>query len=100
MRSGFETFTLEVEALTYPAPSEDLWIQHLRTNQSEVLELINRGMEEDRLEDYIIDVLAGFDDLAYDEYADLLYDPGRAGRKALSQLPLRGRDEEGDTGAP
>jgi len=74
VRSGFKAFTLEVEALTYPAPSEDLWIQHLRTSQSEVLELINSGIEEERLEDYIINVLADFDDVAYDEHADLLYD--------------------------
>ena len=74
VRSGFQAFTLEVEALAYPAPSEDLWIQHLRTNQSEVLELLNKGIEEERPEDYIINVLADFDDLAYDEHADLLYD--------------------------
>ena len=76
-----------MEALTYPAPSEDLWIQHLRTNQSEVLELINRGMEEDRLEDYIINGLVGFDDVDYDEYADLLYDlAGQAVKHFCSYL--------------
>ena len=87
VRSGFQAFTLEIEALTYPAPSEDLWIQHLRTNQSEVLELITLGIEEERLEDYIINVLAGFEDVAYDEHADLLYDlAGQAVRHFRSYL--------------
>lgn len=87
IRSGFQTFLLEVEALTYPAPSEDLWIQHLRTNQSEVLELIDREIEEERIEDYIVNVLVGFDDIAYDEHADLLYDlAGQAVKHLRSYL--------------
>jgi type III restriction enzyme len=74
VRSGFKPFKLELGALSYPAPSEELWIQHLRTNQLEVLGLGKGGIEEVRLEDYIVSGLVDFDDVAYDDQADLLYD--------------------------
>ena len=65
---------MELGTLNYPAPSEELWIQHLRTNQLEVLGLGKGGIEEVRLEDYIVSGLVDFDDVAYDDHADLLYD--------------------------
>jgi type III restriction enzyme len=74
IRSGFKPFKLELSALKYPAPSEELWIQHLRTNQLEVLGLGKGGIEEARLEDYIVSGLVDFDDVSYDDHADLLYD--------------------------
>jgi type III restriction enzyme len=74
VRSGFKRFKLELSTLKYPAPSEELWIQHLRTNQLEVLGLGKGGIEETRLEDYIVSGLVDFDDVSYDDHADLLYD--------------------------
>ena len=74
VRSGFKSFTLNVSALKYPPVGEELWIQHLRTNQMEVLTLGKGGIEELRLEDYIVSGLVDFDDVSYDSHADLLYD--------------------------
>lgn len=74
VRAGFKPFTLELGTLNYPAPSDELWIQHLRTNQLEILGLSKGGIEQARLEDYIVGGLVEFDDVAYDEHADLLYD--------------------------
>ena len=74
VRAGFKPFKLELQALKYPLPSEELWIQHLRTNHLEVLGLGKGSIEEARLEDYIVSGLVDFDDVAYDEHADLLYD--------------------------
>jgi type III restriction enzyme len=74
MRSGFKSFTLELKSLNYQPPSEELWIQHLRTNQIEILGLSGGGFEEKRLENYIVSGLVDFDDIAYDDHADLLYD--------------------------
>lgn len=74
VRAGFKSFKLELSSLKYPPPSEELWIQHLRTNQLEVLGLGKGSIEEARLEDYIVSGLVDFDDIAYDEHADLLYD--------------------------
>jgi type III restriction enzyme len=74
VRSGFKSFSLDVSALKYPPVGEELWIQHLRTNQLEVLTLGKGGIEEARLEDYIVSGLVDFDDVSYDNHADLLYE--------------------------
>jgi type III restriction enzyme len=73
VRSGFKAFTLKLDALKYPAVSEEIWIQHLHTNQLEVLALGRGGIEGSRLEDYVVSGLVDFDDIAYDDHADLLY---------------------------
>jgi type III restriction enzyme len=74
VRSGFKPFTLELGTLNYPPPSEDLWIHYLRTGGTEVVGLGKGGIEEARLEDYIVSGLVDFNDVAYDNHADLLYD--------------------------
>ncbi len=74
VRSGFTPFALQLDTLRYPPVSDELWIQHLRTNQLEVLALGKGGMEEARLEDYVVSGLVDFDDISYDDHADLLYD--------------------------
>ncbi|MCK7477185.1 MAG: hypothetical protein M0C28_06505 [Candidatus Moduliflexus flocculans] len=60
--------------LKYPAVSDELWIQHLRTNQLDVVALGRGGNEEARLEDYVVSGLVDFDDISYDDHADLIYD--------------------------
>ncbi|MBF0429093.1 MAG: DEAD/DEAH box helicase family protein, partial [Magnetococcales bacterium] len=74
VRSGFKPFLLELNSLNYQPPSEELWIQDLRTHQFEVLALGNGDAEENRLEDYIVGGLVDYDDVSYDEHADILYD--------------------------
>ena len=74
VRSGFHPFSLDLRTLNYPAPSDDLWIQHLRTQELEVLSLGRGGIEEARLEDYIVGGLVDYDDISYDDHADLLYE--------------------------
>ena len=74
VKSGFKAFTLKLDTLKYPAVSEELWIQHLRTNQLEVVSVGRGGIDEARLEDYVVSGLVDFDDVSYDEHADLLYD--------------------------
>lgn len=74
VKSGYKPFTLELSTLRYPAVSEELWIQHLRTHQLEIVALGRGGIEEARLEDYIVSGLVNFDDISYDDHANLLYD--------------------------
>ena len=74
VKSGFKPFVLELDTLKYPAVSDELWIQHLRTHQLEIVALGRGGIEEARLEDYIVSGLVDFDDICYDDHADLLYD--------------------------
>jgi type III restriction enzyme len=72
--SRFEPFALDLTSIRYPAISEDLWIQHLRTGKVEQLSLRPGGAEERRPEDYVVAGLIDFDDVSYDHHADLLYD--------------------------
>ncbi len=74
VKAGFMPFTLKLDALKYPAVSEELWIQLLRTNERELVTLGNGGIEENRMEDYIVSGLVDNDDVSYDDQADLLYD--------------------------
>ncbi len=74
VRSGFSPFDLRLESLRYLVPSEELWSQYLRTGEREVLSLGSGGIEEKRLENYVVSGLVDFDDISYDDHADLLYE--------------------------
>ena len=88
VRSGYRPFTLDLATMNYQAPSEELWIQYLRTNQLEILGLGKGGIVEQRLEDYVVSSLIDFDDVAYDDHADLLYELARQVTEHLrSYLP-------------
>lgn len=72
--SGFRPFTLDVSSIHYQPVDRDILIQHLRTHQTETLSSAGRRQQELRLEDYLVRVLIDFDDVSYDDHAELLYD--------------------------
>ena len=74
VKAGFRSFTLDLSGMRYPAPSEELWAKHLRTDQIDIIGLTQGNLLEERLEDYVVSGLIDFPDVAYDEHADLLYD--------------------------
>ena len=74
VRSGFKPFTLSLSTLRYPVPSKDLIAQDLRTGRQETVTIGRGGIEEQRLEDYVVGGLVDFDDVSYDDHAELLYD--------------------------
>jgi len=79
--SGFKPFTLQLEGMRYQALSDELWMQYLRTGGVEALVLGSGGVDEARLEDYVVSGLVDFDDVSYEGHADLLYE--LAGQVAL-----------------
>jgi type III restriction enzyme len=88
VRSGFKSFTLDLQSMNYQAPSEELWIQFLRTGGTEVVGIGKGGIEEARLEDYVVSGLVDFDDISYDVHAELLYDlAGQVIRQLKARLP-------------
>lgn len=74
VKAGFKPFRLDLSGIRYPAPSEELWAKHLRTDQIDVIGLSQGNLLESRLEDYVVSGLIDFPDIAYDDHADLLYD--------------------------
>ncbi len=74
IRAHFEPFALDLSALRYAPVSEDLYIQHLRTGRVDELAVSGGGIEEQSLEAYVVGGLVAFDDVSYDDNAELLYD--------------------------
>ena len=88
VQSGFNPFTLKLDTLNYPPVSEELWAKHLRTDQVDVIAMGKGGIQESRLEDYVVSGLVDFDDVSYDSHADLLYDlTGQVVKHLRSYLP-------------
>lgn len=87
VKAGFKPFTLDLSGMRYPAPSEELWAKHLRTDQVDIIGMSQGNLLEERLEDYVVSGLIDFPDIAYDEHADLLYDlAGQVVRHLLTYL--------------
>jgi type III restriction enzyme len=72
--SGFNSFTLDCSSVHLQPVSRELLIQHLRTAKQEFLQNVNSQSKETRPEDYLVRTLIDFDDISYDDHADLLYD--------------------------
>lgn len=87
MSTGFHPFRLATSGIHYQPVDRDLLIQHLRTNKQETLSFDGNTQPEQRLEDYLVRGLIDFDDISYDEHADLLYDlAGQMVRHLLNYL--------------
>jgi type III restriction enzyme len=85
--AGFHAFSLDTSSIHYQPVERDLLIQHLRTHEQETLSFSDRGAQERRLEDYLVRGLIDFDDISYDDHADLLYDlAGQMVKHLLSYL--------------
>lgn len=74
VKSGFKPFKLKLENLKYQPPEETLWVQYLRTGDGKELGLGDGGIDEERLENHIVFGLVDYDDVSYDDNAELLYD--------------------------
>lgn len=72
--SGFNSFMLDCSSVRLQPVSRELLIQHLRTAKQEFLANVNSHSKEARPEDYLVRALIDFDDISYDDHADLLYD--------------------------
>jgi type III restriction enzyme len=85
--SGFQPFSLDTSGIHYQPVDRDLLIQHLRTHEQETLSFSGNQHQEQRLEDYLVRGLIDFDDISYDDHADLLYNlAGQMVKHLLSYL--------------
>ncbi len=99
VKAGFRSFTLDLSGMRYPAPSEELWAKHLRTDQIDIIGLTQGNLLEERLEDYVVRGLIDFPDIAYDEHRPALR-LGRAGRPTPAGLSVGGRGRAGACSSP
>jgi type III restriction enzyme len=70
---GFEDFDLKVSNINLQPVTQDILLQELRTRQRDTLHFKVEINEDEPLENYIISRLIDFDDISYEEHADLLY---------------------------
>ena len=70
----YQLFTLDLMGVNYQPVEQQILMQHLRDHSRHILETTSGLVEEDRLEDYIVRGLIDFNDISYDDHADLLYD--------------------------
>ena len=74
VNAGFHLFQLDIDNVNLQPVSQDILIQHLASDTRETIGAMEGGYEEDHMEDFIVRGLIDFDDINYDEQADLLYD--------------------------
>ena len=86
--SGFSNFDLDVSGINQQPVEKEILIQHLRTSQRDRLVSGDGIVEESRLEDYLVRALVDYNDVSYDDHADMLYKlAGQAVAHLRSYLP-------------
>jgi type III restriction enzyme len=70
---GYRPFALNLTGLNLQPSTRDIVIQSLQTNKQEFMNS-QIGLTEQLPEDYIVHALIDYDDICYDEHADLIYD--------------------------
>ena len=73
VKSGYKTFKLDVSKMNFQPQDMALIGQGLKTGK-QVLYGQSSSVLEERLENYIVRELINYDDVDYDEHADLIYD--------------------------
>ena len=69
----YRDFDLDTTNLNIPPTSHNILLQSLQTNKQERLADKVNGQRELMLENYLVKRLIDFDDISYDDHADLLY---------------------------
>ena len=70
---GYKPFTLNLSGLNLQPSERDIVIQSLQTNQQEFMSA-QIGLVEEKPEDYIVHALIDYDDISYDDHAELIYE--------------------------
>jgi type III restriction enzyme len=71
--SGYGDFDLDVRGIRLQPVARDILVHHLQSNERERLETGADAVPEQRPEDYIVRCLIDFDDVSYDDHAELIY---------------------------
>jgi type III restriction enzyme len=70
---GYKPFTLDMSGLNLQPSERDILIQSLQTNEQELM-ASQIGLSEAKPENYIVRALIDYDDISYDDHADLIYE--------------------------
>lgn len=85
---GFNDFDLDCAGVRLRPVDDDILMKYLDDNRVEMLARGTGVVEEERPEDYLVRGLVDFDDVSYDDHADLLYKlSGQLVKHLRSYLP-------------
>ena len=73
VRAGFRDFSLDLSSFRLQPVSREILVRHLESGAEHVIGALAGGVDEERLENFVVRSLIDFDDVSYDEQADLLY---------------------------
>ncbi|NVI98471.1 DEAD/DEAH box helicase family protein [Myxococcus sp. AM009] len=73
VKAGFSDFSLNLSSFRLQPVSKEILVRHLESGDEHVIGALTGGAAEERLEDYVVRTLIDFDDISYDDQADLLY---------------------------
>ena len=73
VRAGFRDFSLNLSSFRLQPVSQEILVRHLESGAEHVIGALSGGVDEERLENFVVRSLIDFDDVSYDEQADLLY---------------------------
>ncbi len=73
---GYKPFTLNLSGLNFQPSERDIIIQSLQTNEQELM-AAHVGLIEAKPENVIVHALIDYDDVSYDDHAELIYDLAR-----------------------
>lgn len=75
VRAGFDKFRLDLSSVRLQPVADEILVQNLANDAQHIIGEADAGQRpEERLEDYVVRSLIDFDDVNYDEQADVLYD--------------------------
>ncbi len=74
VKSGFRRFDVDLRGVRLAPVSDEILVQHLASDHRDRIGALKGGHQEARLEDYVVRSLLDFDDVSYDDQADVLYD--------------------------
>lgn len=85
--TGYHSFTLDLSAIKGLKPQDrELVSQSLQTNEQTEIGQGDSGNYEPVKENYILKKLFDYDDIAYDQHAEFLYDLSKQAVECLSQI--------------
>ncbi len=86
---GYEPFTLNLTGLNLQPSERDIVIHSLQTNDQTFM-VSQIGLSEARPENYIVHALIDYDEISYDDHADLLYELAKQVVQHLEAKQLSG----------
>lgn len=89
--SGFRDFDLDVAGLNYQTVSEEIIRRTLRTNENEILQSVDSGVDRDTPENILVNELINYPEVDYDRESKLLF---KLAKQAIAKLGnMRSEDD-------